>query len=185
MNKYKVFLSLFICLGLVFVIWSMTEIAQSFDEPLEALQNTKQDMEVVIPAYKINDEALFFFIDQKNQLGTALLKEGIYGWKAGPVSTNPLGDERLLVNELGNYHVYENSMIYGLLSDENGSLEVKINGGQARTLQVGGMLEKEIAQKYNLQNTILWYYQQDELIPEGGYVELLKDKVELVDEKGF
>ncbi|UOK56958.1 hypothetical protein MGI18_19795 [Bacillus sp. OVS6] len=76
-------------------------------------------------------------------------------------------------------------MIYGLLSDEKGSLEVKINGAEARTLQVGGMLEKEIAQKYNLQNTVLWYFQQDELVPGGGEVELLQDNVKLVDEKGF
>ncbi|OHR67393.1 hypothetical protein HMPREF3291_10810 [Bacillus sp. HMSC76G11] len=184
MNKYKVFLGLFICFGLAFVIWSMTEISQSFDEPLEALQHTKHDMEVVIPAYKINDEALFFFIDQKNHLGTAFLKEGIYGWKASSISTNPLTD-RPAESELLNYHFYGNSMIYGLLSDEKGSLEVKINGAEARTLQVGGMLEQEIAQKYNLQNTVLWYYQQDELVPGGGEVELLKDKVKLVDEKGF
>ncbi|UOK56959.1 hypothetical protein MGI18_19800 [Bacillus sp. OVS6] len=64
-NKYKVTLGLFICFGLAFVIWSMTEISQSFDEPLEALQHTKHDLEVVIPAYKINDEALFFLLTKR------------------------------------------------------------------------------------------------------------------------
>ncbi|TDL82451.1 hypothetical protein [Peribacillus frigoritolerans] len=182
MNKYKVSLGLFICFGLAFVIWSMTEISQSFDEPLEALQDTKHDMEVVIPAYKINDEALYFFIDQNNQLGTAFLKEGIYGWKTGAISANPRqkmkADQKLI-----DYHVYDDSMIYGLLSDDEGALEVNVNGAPARTLEIGVMLEQDLAQKYNLEDKILWYYQEKKPVPEGG--KTLKNSVIVLNKKGF
>ncbi|KEZ50870.1 hypothetical protein [Metabacillus indicus] len=182
MNKYRIYLGLFICFGLAFVIWSMTEISHSYDEPLEALKQTKQDMEVIIPAYNINDEALYFFIDENDQLGTAFMKQGIYGWKTGAISASPQqeikADQKLI-----DYHVYDNSMIYGLISDAEGSLEVNINGAPARTLEIGVMLEQEVAQKHNLQDKILWYYQQKDLMPEG--VKTLKNSVIVLNKKGF
>jgi hypothetical protein len=162
----------------------MTEISISYDEPLEALKHTKQDMEVIIPAYNINDEALYFFIDKKNQLGTAIIKEGIYGWKAAAIAANPERKMKSNQKQIG-YHVYENSMIYGLISEEDGPIEVNINGVLARTLPVGGMLEQDLVQKYNLQNKVLWYYQQDDLVPEGEGTGLLKNSVIVLNKKGF
>lgn len=67
----------------------MSEKSSSYSEPQEALLDDK-DM-LLVPAYKMNGEALFFFIKDKNYLGATYVKEGLFGWKTGVLTWGSMG----------------------------------------------------------------------------------------------
>ena len=114
-----------IILILVFVfIWGMAERASSYSEPSEALLASDEDM-VLIPGYKKDDEALYFFIKNKNHLGATYVKNGLFGWKTG-VSTWGSLDFNASSDNLSSYSGYGENLIYGL-----------INKGDERIIKMG------------------------------------------------
>ena len=83
-NKTRASISITIILMVFisFFIWIMSEKSSSYSEPSEALFAIDQEM-VLIPGYKKDDEALYFFIKDKNYFGATHVKRGIFGWKTG------------------------------------------------------------------------------------------------------
>lgn len=59
------------------VIWLFSEKSSSYSEPQEAILAAEKDL-VLIPAYKINSNALFFFIKDKNNLGATYVGKGLW-----------------------------------------------------------------------------------------------------------
>lgn len=54
---------------IIAIVWVLSEKPNSYSEPQEALFEIDNDL-LLIPAYKLNDKALFFFIKNEENLGT-------------------------------------------------------------------------------------------------------------------
>ncbi|WP_017380968.1 hypothetical protein [Paenisporosarcina sp. TG-14] len=90
----KISLTVFIgILIFIFLIWFIPEKSDSYSEPQEALLAFDKDL-LLIPGNKINGDALFFFIKDKNHLGATFVKEGIFGWKTGMLTWSSIGNKR-------------------------------------------------------------------------------------------
>lgn len=74
-------------------VWFFSEKANSYSEPQEAIIAIEKDL-LLIPAYKLNDDAIFFFIKDKNKLGATYVQEGLLGWKAGILTWSAMDNNR-------------------------------------------------------------------------------------------
>ncbi|WML44133.1 hypothetical protein [Neobacillus sp. PS3-40] len=92
-NKSKSFISIITFIVILFsavLIWFMNEKSHSYQEPQEALLAIDKNL-LLIPAYKVNGESLYFFIKDKDSLGASFVRKGILGWRAGMLSWGLLG----------------------------------------------------------------------------------------------
>lgn len=97
------------------VIWVIPEKSISYSEPQEAILAVEKDL-ILIPAYKINRNGLFFFIKDKNNLGATYVREGLFGWKAEFLSWSPMNPERNYKN-LNGHQGHGDNLIFGLIKD--------------------------------------------------------------------
>jgi len=174
MNVTKIILILILLL--ISLIWFLSEKNISYAEPQEALTNSEYGF-LIIPAYKMNDESLFFFI-KNNNLGAAFVHKGLFGWKAGMLTSNQ--KEKVIPNSINEVNGYGENLIYGLISEAN---YVEVNGVRADHLYVDIMLEPEVVKDYDLESTTLWYFISD--VPQQEVVIELydKDTDELLDSR--
>ena len=158
------------------LIWFLSEKNISFAEPQEALRNSEYGL-LLIPAYKMNDESLFFFI-KNNNLGASFVHKSLFGWKAGMITSSQKGE--VIPNRINGVSGHGGNLIYGLISEAN---YVEVNGVRADHLYVDIMLEPEVVKDYDLENTTLWYFISD--VPqEEVVIELYdKDTDELLDSR--
>lgn len=66
----------------VAIAWFSDAKSQAYAEPNEALLAVENNI-VLIPGYKMDKEALFFFFKGKNGFGATYVNNGLLGWKAG------------------------------------------------------------------------------------------------------
>ena len=123
MRKWSL-LSGVLLLFLLAPILLITMKSDSYSKPQEALLAIDPDL-LLIPGYNINDQSLYFFIKNANQLGAAYAQKGLFGWKAGMLTWSPLDNERNY-QSLNAYQVHGESLIYGL-----------IKHGDERIIQIG------------------------------------------------
>lgn len=152
----------------IFFFWFIPEKSDSYSEPQEVLSAIDKNL-LLIPAYKINDEALFFFINEKNNLGATFVRKGSLGWKAEILTSSPMykngGYEHL-----SGYQVHGENLIYGLIRNGDDRL-IKVNENNAVILNLV-MLPPSNVREYELEGLYLWYYKGDTILNEGE-IELL------------
>lgn len=147
-----------VCLLSMFaVIWAMSEISSSYAEPEEALLARDKDL-FLIPAYKQNDRALYFFIKNENHLGAAYVYKGFFGWKAGMLTWSSMETERNLEN-LGGYQKHESNLIFGLIRHGNERM-IQVGKHTANILDLATLAPEEV-EKFRLEGVYLWYLESD------------------------
>lgn len=110
--------SLLILIGIILVLtsfWISSERSISYSEPHEAMLANDREL-ILIPAYKIDDEALFFFIKDQQFFGAAKVKKGIFGWKQPMMAWSPMSD-RSSYEIPGGYQGYGEYLVYGLIKN--------------------------------------------------------------------
>lgn len=123
------------------VLWIGIEKSDSYSEPTEAILVEESDL-TLIPCYKINHDALYFFIKDINNLGAVYLKKGLFRWKAGMLTWGPI-DSKRNYETLNGYKKHGDKLIYGLIKHgENKSVEV--NGNPATMLDLAILPQDEI-----------------------------------------
>ena len=170
-----------IILILVFVfIWGMAERASSYSEPSEAMFAIDQDM-VLIPGYKMN-EALFFFIKDKNYLGATYVKEGVFGWKTGALTWGST-DFKVSSDHLNGYSGHGEHLIYGQIKNGDERI-IKMGEHEAKLLNLE-MLPNSTVEEYQLQDMYIWYFESETALDRGEIKLLNKSTGEQLDSVDF
>ena len=171
-----------IILILVFVfIWGMAERASSYSEPQESLLAADIDM-VLIPTYKMNDKALYFFIKDKNYLGATYVKNGLFGWKTGMLTWGPL-DLKVSSDNLNGHSGHGENLIYGLIKNGDERI-IKMGEHEAKLLNLE-MLPNSTVQEYQLQDMYIWYFESETVLDRGEIKLLNKSSGEQLDSVDF
>jgi hypothetical protein len=168
---------LFIVVIALFAAWAYAEDQDSYTEPYKAIQAVDKDLQL-IPAYKIGDESLYFFIKDKTNLGATMVRKGIFGWKSGMFTWGPL-DLGREYEKLQGIQGHGEDLVYGLI--RNGDERVVIVGDQEATLLNLALLSPSVVKEYQLEGLYLWYVESDKN-PNAQQVNLLrKDTREVID----
>jgi hypothetical protein len=176
--KYAVLI--FILVSLM-VIWIITEQQSAYPEPHHAIKAADKEL-LLIPAYKMNDESLYFFIKDKNNLGAVEAQKGIFGWKTGMFTWSPMDSNRVYEN-LAGFHFHGDSLIYGLIRNGDERI-ITVDGQEAEILNLG-MLPLSDQKENKLEGLYLWYYEGKENL-ENAKVELLhRDREELIQSENY
>lgn len=161
----------------IFAVWFFLEKENSYSEPQEAIIAIEKDL-LLIPAYKLNDDALFFFIKDKNNLGTTYVQEGLLGWKAGILTWSSMDNKRNY-DEFNGYESHGESLIFGLIKFEEERI-VKMDDNNAKFLMLDVMLPSEIVEEYQLEDLCIWYFEND-TVPEEKTIQLINNSGEVLD----
>lgn len=170
-------LILIIIISIIFTFWFMSEKSTSYSEPYEALIAIDKDL-LLIPSYKINGNALFFFMKDKNNLGATYVHEGVLGWKAGTLTWAAVDNNRSY-EKLNGYRTHDDSLIYGMIKYEEEQI-VKMDENKATFLMLDVMLSPEIVEQYQLEDLCIWYFETDN-VAEGKTIELINPSGEVID----
>lgn len=160
------------------VIWLFSEKSSSYSDPQEAIFAVEKDL-VLIPAYKINSDALFFFIKDKNNLGATYVREGLLGWKAGFLTWSSMDNKRNYEN-LNGYQGQGGNLIFGLIKDGDDRL-IQFDDKNATILNLE-MLPTEVVEEYHLKGLYIWYFESDTALEEGKIKLINKTTEEVIDE---
>ncbi|WP_339215931.1 aspartyl-tRNA synthetase [Solibacillus sp. FSL W8-0372] len=160
------------------VIWIISGKSNSYSKPQEAIFAVENDL-VLIPAYKINRNALFFFIKDKNNLGATYVRKGLFGWKAEFLSWSPMDYERNYEN-LNGYQGHGENLIFGLIKDSD-DLLIQLGDKSAKILNLE-MLPTEVVEEYQLAGLYIWYFEIDTALEEGK-IRLINNTTEEVIEE--
>ncbi|MFD1032883.1 aspartyl-tRNA synthetase [Metaplanococcus flavidus] len=161
-RNFKLFIVL-IVLGIVlvsiFTIWSISQNKISYEEPQEALLAENKNL-ILIPAYKKQGEALYFFIKDSNNIGAAMVKKGLFGWKSDYLVWSTTVDT-ITDEQIRDYQTYGEEIIFGLM--KNGQdLTVMIDDMPSGKINLEVSLYKESVEM-DLKNVYLWYFETDNL----------------------
>ncbi|SOC43206.1 aspartyl-tRNA synthetase [Ureibacillus acetophenoni] len=152
------------------VIWGVFEKLQSYDEPQEAIFAIEEDL-VLIPGYKLNNKALFFFIKDGNSLGSTYVNEGFFGWKTDMLAWSSMAIDRDY-ERLSGYKGHGDYLIYGLIRHGH-EREIRVGESEARILDLA-MLPPNEVEKNQLEGLYLWYFESE--TPISGVEIKLLDK---------
>jgi hypothetical protein len=166
-----------VLLIIVSVIWYLTEKSISYAEPHEALFAIERDL-LLIPAYKINNEALFFFIKDQDQLGASFVKEGPLGWKADMLTWSPMA-RNINGQKLDGYQAHGEKLIYGLIKDVDDRI-IKIGENQAKILNLE-ILPPNTVEEYQVEDLYIWYFQTENALADGEIKLINKSNGEVID----
>lgn len=144
--------------------WVITEKSDSYSEPQEALFAVDHDL-TLIPSYKINDKALFFFIKDTNNLGAAYVQEGLFGWKADILTWSPMGSNRDYNDNLNWIQGQGENLLYGLIRNGDDRI-VKVGEEQATILNLAMLPIKEI-EEHQLDGLYIWYLESSQPLTSG------------------
>jgi|SRR5690606_13468824 len=165
------------------VVWGGAEKAKSYSEPQEALFAIDNDL-LLIPAYKINDKALFFYIKDGNNLGAAYVNEGIFGWKADPLTWSPMDNpSNYDTDRLNGFQKQGENLLYGVMKYDVDRI-VQVNGMYATKYPLYAIQDEEV-EMYELQDLAIWYLESDESLTAGEIKLFDNNNNELLDKFGF
>ncbi|WP_285395451.1 aspartyl-tRNA synthetase [Lysinibacillus sp. fls2-241-R2A-57] len=162
----------------IIVIWLISEKSISYSEPQEAILAVEKDL-VLIPAYKINSNSLFFFIKDQNNLGVTYVREGLWGWKVEFLTWISMDKNRNYEN-LNGYQRYDENLIFGLIKDGDDRL-LQLDDKKATILNLE-MLPTEVVEKHQLKGLYIWYFESDTALEEGTIKLINKATKEVIDE---
>lgn len=168
---------------IIVVVWGMIEKSDSYSEPQEALFAIDNDL-LLIPGYKLNGRALFFFIKNENNLGAAYVQKDLFGWKADILTWSPMDSERNYDNDhLNGAQGQGANLIYGLIKHGDDRI-VQVGEEQANILNLA-MLPTEEIEKFRLEGLYIWYLESDQPSISNEIKLLDKETGEEIEIEGF
>ena len=96
-------------ISVLLVYLFLSEISNSHSEPSEALLAADDNL-VLIPAYKLDDDSLYFFIKDQENLGASFIHNGLFGWKAEDLTWSRF-DTNIRNSQLNDFHGYGDDLI--------------------------------------------------------------------------
>lgn len=148
---------LFIVVIALTASWAYAEDQDSYTEPYQAIQAVDKDLQL-IPAYKLGNESLYFFIKDKTNLGATKVRKGIFGWKSGMFTWGPLDPDRDYENLQG-IQGHGQGLVYGLI--RNGDERVVTVDDQEASMVNLSLLSPSVVKEYQLEGLYLWYFESD------------------------
>ncbi|PSL41583.1 hypothetical protein B0H99_102267 [Planomicrobium soli] len=140
-------------------MWSISESKISYEEPQEALLAESEEL-VLIPTYKTPDEALFFFIDNQNNLGAVMVYKNIFGWKTDFRTWSSM-NSIITKERVGGYQIHGDEIIFGLMKGGDNRV-IMVDNVPAITINLELMLPDE-SENQEWNGLYLWYYETDDL----------------------
>lgn len=168
---------LFIVVIALTACWAYAEDQDSYTEPYQAIQAVDKDLQL-IPAYKLGDESLYFFIKDKTNLGATKVRTGIFGWKSGLFTWGPLDPDRDYENLQG-IQGHGEGLVYGLI--RNGDERVVTVGDQEASMVNLSLLSPSVVKEHQLEGLYLWYVESDKNLNAQQVKLLRKDNREIID----
>jgi hypothetical protein len=150
-------------------------------EPQEALLAIDKNL-LLIPAYKVNGESLYFFIKDKDSLGASFVRKGILGWRAGMLSWGLLvkNDNN---EKLSGYQGHGENLLYGLIKNGEDRF-IEVNGNEATILNLEALSLNEVKEN-GLEGLYIWNYKSDTPLDEGEIKLFNKNNRKLLDTINF
>lgn len=149
--------SVTLILVLLSVIWVISVKLDSYSEPQEAVFANENDL-TLIPGYKNNNKALFFYIKGENHLGATYVQNGLFGWRPKMFTWSPMDKKRDYEN-LSGYQIHGGNLIYGLIRRGDERL-VQVGENDAKMLNLA-MLPPNKVEKLQLEDLYLWYFESE------------------------
>jgi len=150
--KYIVIIVLAAVIGIV----TMYEESQiSFSDPLDVINQTSNHIDAseakaIFPAYQINGEALYFYVNKHDNIVAVQLTKGIMGWKLKSASTGSGLNIRESISGPFNGYNRSGTFIFGLASEE--VVRVEVNDVNASVVPLDFYF-----QEVNPNTNKLWY----------------------------
>ncbi|MBN8192967.1 aspartyl-tRNA synthetase [Bacillus sp. NTK074B] len=138
-------------------LWAYAEHQDSYSDPHVAILSEDSKL-LLIPAYKLGDESLYFIIKSKHNLGAVYAHEGLLGWKSGMLTWGPIDPDRKF-DMLEGHKGHGDHLIYGLFKKGDERV-VKVDDQQATILNLA-LLSPEAVKEYHLEDVYLWYFEKD------------------------
>ncbi|MGF3104435.1 aspartyl-tRNA synthetase [Rossellomorea sp. DUT-2] len=157
--------------------WTYAEDQDSYTEPYQAIQAVDKGLQL-IPAYKMGDESLYFFIKDKTNLGATVVRKGIFGWKSGVFTWGSMDPEREY-KKLQGIEGHGEGLVYGLIRNGDERV-VMVDDQEAKVLDLA-MLSPSIVKEYQLEGLYLWYVESDKNLNAQQVKLLREDTREIID----
>lgn len=168
---------------IIVVVWGIIEKSDSYSEPQEALFANDNDL-LLIPGYKMNGRALFFFIKNENDLGAAYVQKDLFGWKADLLTWSPMDSERNYDSDhLNGIQGQGENLFYGLIKHGDDRI-VQVGEERADILNLAMLPTKEI-ENFRLEGLYIWYLESDQPLDSGEIKLLDEDTGEELDSADF
>ncbi|MGM0897061.1 MAG: hypothetical protein ACQEV0_04125 [Bacillota bacterium] len=163
MKRHPKFFISFIILSTVFTvlftIWSISKNQHSYEQPQEALLAEDGEL-VLIPAYKTQDEVLFFFMKNQYSLGAAMVYKNLFGWEADFLTWSTMNNITT-EEKISGYQIHGGEIVFGLMK-VGGEHVMMVDQVPAITINLELMLPDE-SENELLNGLYLWYYETHDL----------------------
>lgn len=157
--------------------WFLYENSTSYAHPQEAILVKESNLHLIPSGELFDGDALFFLIKDQNQFGVTTAHEGLFGWKAEPITWNPIDMVRN-DEQLNRYQTYGEHLIYGLI--KNGTERtIKLYENDAHIIHI--MLPANIIEEYQLENWYIWYFERNTVEEEGKIILINNQSQEIMD----
>ncbi|MGN7408386.1 MULTISPECIES: hypothetical protein [unclassified Sporosarcina] len=168
---------------IIAIVWVLSEKTNSYSESQEALFEIDNDLSI-IPGYKLNDKALFFFIKNEENLGAVYVQKRMFGWKVDTLTWSPMASKRNYDSDsLNGFQGHGENLIYGLIKQGDDRI-VQVNEEQATILNLA-MLPQDEIERFRLEGLYIWYFESEEPLT-GGVIRLMnKNTDEELDNADF
>lgn len=170
-------LVLIVILISIFSVWFFSEKANSYAVPQEAVIAIENDL-LLIPPYKLNDVALFFFIKDKNNLGATYVQKGLLGWKTDILTWSAMDNNRNY-DKFNGVQSHGEKLTFGLIKYKE-ELIVKMDENNAQLLLLDVMFPPKVVEEYQLEDLCIWYF-ENVTVPKGKTIELINNSGEVID----
>ena len=178
--KRKILIAVVLVAVIITGVWVMAEKSNSYSEPQEALLANDKDL-LLIPAYKLNNKALFFFIKNENNLGAVYVSKGFFGWKSNMLTWSPMDSTRNYDGDTLNGHQgHGENLLYGLIKNGDNRI-VKVNNELANILDLA-MLSQDEIESFRLEDLYIWYFESKKALSDSEIELFDKDTDEELDE---
>ncbi|GKV70134.1 hypothetical protein NCCP2716_26320 [Sporosarcina sp. NCCP-2716] len=159
-----------VAVAIVLVLGGVWIVASdAYGEPEEALAAYDPSL-LLIPAYQLDDRALYFFINDRNGFGATYVRKGLFGWKNEFLSWSSL-DQKRKYDGFGSVQGHGGTLVYGL-TRHGEEWRFEVDGEDAEILNLE-TLPAEQVQTYRLEGLSVWYAETEEQLddPEIIYYE--------------
>ncbi len=142
--------------------WVWSEKTDSYAGPAEALAAYDPSL-LLIPAYQLDDRALYFFIKDQNGFGATYVRKGLIGWKNEFLSWSSL-DQKRKYDGFGSVQGHGGTLVYGLTRHgEDWRFEVDQEDAVILDLET---LPVDQVETYRLQGLSVWYAETEEQLDD-------------------
>lgn len=171
-----------VAVAIVLVLGGVWIVASdAYGEPEESLVAYDPSL-LLIPAYKMDDRALYFFVNDRNGFGATYVRKGLFGWKNEFLSWSPMEQGREY-DGYGSVQGHGGTLVYGLTRHgKDWRFEVDHEDAVILSLET---LPAEQVETYRLDGLSVWYAETDEELDDSEVTYYDKETGEELEPEDF